>query len=329
MLRPVRCSRWRCGGGSQAVARLVLIVAVAVAAIPLLLSITSAPAAAASSVERTIKVGGVDRTYRLFVPEGLAGKRAPAFILFHGGGSGAQQMETYSGFDEFAQSHGLVAIYPQGIDRHWNDGRVKGRESTADDVAFVVAMIDALASEGVIEPKRVYAAGISNGGFMTLHLACLKPDLLAGIAVVAADQPADAACPSPRPMPVIFFHGTKDKFVPFNGGEIVPEGLKDRGSALSDAATVAIWQKENGCGAATRSELPAKDPADPMRVTVESYSCPPGRGLQNVIIDGGGHTWPGAHQGAIVNMILGPVDDEIDANEMLWKFFQAQATQQP
>jgi polyhydroxybutyrate depolymerase len=294
---------------------------------PLVLMLTAARASAASSIEPTIKVADENRTYRLFVPPGLAGKRAPAFIILHGGSSSAPQMETYSAFDEFAQSHGLVAIYPQGVGRHWNDGRVKGAESTADDVAFIVALRDALVSEGVIDPKRVYAAGISNGGFMAFHLACLKPDLLAGIAVVAADQPADAACPSLRPMPVIFFHGTKDKFVPFDGGEFVPEGLRDRGSALSDAATVAIWQKENGCGAARRSELPGKGSGAAMRVTVESYSCPPGRGLQNVIIEGGGHTWPGAHQGDVANMILGPVDDEIDANEMMWRFFQAQAAQ--
>jgi polyhydroxybutyrate depolymerase len=149
----------------------------------------------------------------------------------------------------------------------------------------------------------------------------MMPEALAGIAVVAASQPVDAACPSPRPMPAIFFHGTADKFVPFNGGPIAPQ-FGNRGTALSNAQTVAIWQKRNGCGAATRTHPPD---LDSLPVTVETYSCPAGRGLENVIVEGGGHTWPGAHQGYVITLILGRVTDSIDANSTMWDFFQSQA----
>lgn len=296
-----------------------------VAAIVLAAAILSAyPAVAGEAVSHTIDVNGVTRTYLLYVPPGQSGKRLPAFILMHGSGSTDVQQERYSDFDAFAQAHGLVVMYPQGIDKHWNDGRVIGHESMADDIGFMKAMLAEVTAQGLIDPKRVYAAGISNGGFMAQHMACVMPDALAGIAVVAATQPVDAACPSARPMPVIFFHGTADKFVPFNGGPIAPQ-FGNRGTALSNAQAVAIWQKRNGCGAATRTQIPAKDASDPMPVTVETYSCPAGRGLENVIVQDGGHTWPGAHQGWLVTRILGPVTDNINANDTMWSFFQSQA----
>ena len=282
----------------------------------------SQPAAAGDAVSHTIDVNGVSRTYLLYVPSGQSGKHLPAFIMMHGSGSSDAGQERYSNFDAFAQAHGLVVMYPNGIDKHWNDGRVIGHESMADDIGFMKAMLAEVTAQGLIDPKRVYAAGISNGGFMAQHMACVMPDALAGIAVIAATLPVDAACPSPRPMPVIFFHGTADKFVPFNGGPIAPQ-FGNRGSAISNAQAVAIWQKRNGCGAAEKSQLPAKD--DSMTVTVETYSCPVGRGLENVIVQDGGHTWPGAHQGWLITKFLGPVTDNIDANATMWTFFQSQS----
>lgn len=292
------------------------------------LAFVAPPAFAADSVERNIAVNGESRIYRLFLPPGTGKTPAPAFVILHGGESGAEQQERYSRFDDFAASHGLVAVYPQGIGKHWNDGRKNGQQSTADDVAFIRTMIGALTAEGIVDRGRVYTAGISNGGFMALHLACTIPELLAGVGVIAASQPADALCPLPRPMPVIFFHGTADRFVPFEGGPI-GRGPGNRGIALSQTDTVAFWQKENRCGPADRKTLPQKDASSGMRVTVETYSCPPGQGLENVIIEGGGHTWPGAHQNMLATMVLGPVNDDIDANEMMWNFFQSQSTAHP
>jgi polyhydroxybutyrate depolymerase len=300
----------------------VAILAAIVLAIAMLLH--SRPAVAGDAVAHTIDVNGVTRNYLLYVPPAPSGKHLPAFILMHGSGSTNVQQEAYSNFDALAQAHGLVVMYPQGIDKHWNDGRVIGHESAADDIAFMKAMLAEVTKQGLIDPKRVYAAGISNGGFMAQHMACVMPDALAGIAVVAATQPVDAVCPSPRPMPVIFFHGTADKFVPFNGGPIAPQ-FGNRGSAMSNADAVAVWRKRNGCGAATRARLPATDAGGSLPVTIETYSCPAGRGLENVIVDGGGHTWPGAHQRYIVTMFLGPAANNIDANDTMWSFFQSQS----
>src|SRR5271168_1752694 len=210
----------------------------------------SRPAFAGEAVAHTIDVNGVSRSYLLYVPPGNSGKRLPAFIMMHGSGSTDLQQERYTNFDAFAQAHSLVVMYPQGIDKHWNDGRVIGHESMADDIGFIKAMLAEVIAQGVIDPKRVYAVGISNGGFMAQHLSCMMPEALAGNGAIAATQPVDAACPSPRPMPAIFFQGTADKLVPFNGGAIAPQ-FGNRGTALSNAQTLELWRKRNGCGAET------------------------------------------------------------------------------
>ena len=274
------------------------------------------------SVVRRIEVNGQSREYRLFVPGGVMDKHPPAFLILHGGYSNASRMERYSGFTTFAASKGLVAVYPDGIDGHWNDGRINGQQSTADDLSFLRKLIQSLVAEG-IDAKRVYVAGISNGGMMALHMACTMPDAIAGIAVVAASQPVDATCPSPRPLPVILFHGTADRIVPIGGGSVGGRGT--HGAVKSHAETVSFWQKENDCGPTPTHSIVGQGSADGIHVSVEQFPCPPGKGLENVIIEGGGHTWPGAHQNFLLTNRLGPVTDAIDANQMMWTFLQSQA----
>ena len=87
--------------------------------------------------------------------------------------------------------------------------------------------------------------------------------------------------------------------------------------------SASFWQKRNSCGPAQAESLP--DAAgDKTTVQIDTYSCPPGNGLVNIIIEGGGHTWPGARQGIIADRILGTATHNLDANETMWRFFQTQ-----
>ena len=160
--------------------RLVAIVAAIVVVAAILLP--SLPAVAGDAVSHTIDVNGVSRDYLLYVPPGQSGKLLPAFIVLHGSGSTDAQQETYSNFDAFAQAHGLVVMYPQGIDKHWNDGRVIGHESAADDIGFMKAMLAEVTAQGLIDPKRVYLTGLSMGGFGALKCGLSHPELYAGCA---------------------------------------------------------------------------------------------------------------------------------------------------
>lgn len=295
------------------------------AAFAVVLMLAPGCAASASSeegaaVERRIDVKGEARTFFLYEPGGKAAHPRPTFIMLHGGTSTARKQEKYTKFDDFAAAHDLVVVYPEGEGKQWNDGRIDGQKSTADDLSFLRALIAELEASGVADPKRIYVTGLSNGAMMSLHMACNMADVITGIAAVAGNQPVDAGCPSPRPMPVMLFHGTADKVVPFDGGPILGHG----GSVWSNARTAAMWAKENGCTHPVTANLPDVDPDDETRVSRVAYSCPPGQGLELFIVDGGGHTWPGAQQGFITEMLLGKATHDIDANAEMWRFFDAQ-----
>jgi polyhydroxybutyrate depolymerase len=279
---------------------------------------TAMPAAADSIVS-----GGVMRQYRIFQPASATGP-APAVFLLHGGRGTAAQLERFTDFDRVAASAGIVAVYPQGIGREWNDRRGPGVPSDADDERFLLDLIDRLAAKGLVDPRHIYIAGISNGGLMALDMACAHADRLAGIAVVAASLPANYRCDPARPLPAIFFHGTADRFIPFEGGRIAGQFTTERGSVVSAEETIGLFVRSAGCHNRESRALAYPSPPDGTHATINRYGdCLPGGGVESVVIEGGGHSWPGARQGVVLDYLLGPASRAIDANAELWRFFES------
>src|SRR5262249_25082621 len=152
----------------------------------------------------------------------------------HGGGGHASSMPKFSGFDNLARDpHNLfIVAYPESLNKSWNDSRGL---SPADDVAFVRALIDRLEDELPVDPHRIYATGISNGGFFSNRLACDLSDKLAAIASVAATMPTTLpeSCHPLRPISVLYMNGTKDPLVPIGGGPIGAKLGLHRGECIS------------------------------------------------------------------------------------------------
>ncbi len=293
-----------------------------------LLGLLAALMLAGQAGATTMEFGGRERRFEMYVPP-AAPRPLPVVLVLHGGTSTSGQIRRYTGFDALASREGILAVYPQGVRGQWNDGRPEigtlyPQVTTADDVGFLLALVDDLVGHGLADPHRVYVAGISNGGMMALKLACEHPERIAAAAVVAANQPSNLACSPRQPVPVVFFHGTKDPFVPFDGGEILQWANLDRGKVLSARDTVGLWRKIDGCtGSPHRRRLTA--PGAPGAVTVDQVSYEPCSGAQvrHFILMGGGHTWPGAHQGPAGDRLLGPATG-VDANREIWRFFRAQ-----
>lgn len=257
-----------------------------------------------------IDLGGQTRRYIVEMPRGP--RPAPAIIVLHGGTGTPSRIRRIAEFR--LHERGWAEIYPEGIRRQWNDGRIgaNGKAlSDTMDLAFLRAMIAQLTEKGIIDPRQVFFAGASDGGAMTLRVVCQAPELVAGAAIVIMNQPVGLDCSDGRPVPLLFIQSADDPLVPFAGGRVLAQGGEDRGSVLSAAETLARFALRNRCGA--WEEFPIPDLFDDgTTVRLRSW-----RGcdapLRQFIIDGGGHTWPGNRNHRWVEKLFGRTSLDISA----------------
>ncbi len=258
----------------------------------------------------TLTSSGVQRTYRLYVPASYSPSQPTALVLnFHGFGSTAKEQEAYSKMPQQADKSGFITVAPDGLDHRWFIYS-KLEPGYVDDFAFVSSLIDDLSSKLCIDSKRVFSTGISNGAAFSAQAACKLNDRIAAISTVAAEGYNAVYCSGKQPVPILAFHGTADKLVPFDGGPSGRLGL----TSPPTRTNMANWAKFNGCNMTLATQQIASD------VSLESYSqCRNNADTQLYVIDGGGHTWPGA-----INVLaLGPTTHSIDATALMAAFFAA------
>ena len=292
----------------------------------------------------TLRHNGLDRQYRLHIPAAARGRPAPVVFVLHGALGNGAQMAALTRFGALADREGFVVVYPDGHNKLWNDGAVVGgtildrmaraapagsRERTlprdVDDVGFLRALAAHLPAHGVAAQRgRIFAAGMSNGGFMAMRLACEAADLFAGVAAVTATMSAvnGPECRPALKVAVLAINGTADKIVPYEGGRIAFGEFKGAPIWSSDRM-LRFWGLANGCrGPFETTDLPDRDPADGTNaIRVRATGCP-GAGVAIYRIVAGGHTWPGPH-GPAQWPGLGLVSREIDASRTIWAYFKA------
>lgn len=273
---------------------------------------------------RSLKMGDVDRSYLVHVPPTYdASKPTPVILVLHGAGTNGQITVFFTGLNKKANAAGFVAVYPNGTGLAnllltWNSGGFPGdwSEEQPDDVAFVSKLLDDLATVVNVDPKRVYATGMSNGGMMCYRLAAELSNRIAAIAPVAGTLAIDKYDPK-RPVPVMHFHGTADKAVPFGGSDGKTPGFV---SFKSVDETIRLVARANGCLQDSKTEgLPDKA-GDGTKVTKKTYG--PGKDGAEVVlfvIEGGGHTWPGRQPPV---RFIGKSTKNISANDLIWDFFE-------
>jgi polyhydroxybutyrate depolymerase len=279
---------------------------------------SAAPAATlvpAGSSTHVISVGGVTRSYIVYRPAELPAA-APLVVMLHGGfGSGSQAEKSYQWNAEADAGHFLVA-YPDGLDRAWNAGGgccgTPGREGT-DDIGFIAAMVSAISRAVPVDPGRVYATGISNGGIMAYDLAC-HTTIFAAIGPDSATELG--GCPAPARTSVIAIHGTADKNIPYDGG--AGDGIAHIDGPAVPAVN-ASWRQTDHCTAPAVSTAGA--------VTTSIATCPAGRAVELITIAGAGHQWPGSVPNPVAQRLLDldPPSTALDATQVIWTFFAAHA----
>lgn len=285
---------------------------------------------------KTFDHGDFQRAYRIHVPESYDGSEAvPLVLMMHGGGGDADQ-GSKMGMTPVADKHNFIVVYPEGMNKHWNDGRdsVRYREqdSKIDDVAFIRVLIDSIQTEFKIDKKRVFATGASNGGFMSQRLAIEMSDVFSAVGVIIATmgEPLDKTFKPKNPVSILYMNGTDDPINPYEGGEVTVRILPrlqrnqpSRGKEISTDDAVNLWLKRNGLtGVEPRvNSLPDTDKMDGC--TVESRIWTGGESGTSVAlyrVVGGGHTIPGGPQ-YLPKRLVGNTCGDFNGVETIWQFF--------
>jgi len=264
-------------------ALLFVLAAVAISACATAKPQACTPADARANAIVTCGVPGfADRPYDVHLPDEFVPSRPmPVILAIHGGGGNAQgaartscpegDVKRKECLHAMANREGIAVVYPNGTSsrllarlRTWNAGGgekgwqcVSGRacKDGVDDIAYFRVLLDDLSRWVPVDPKRVYATGLSNGAAMSHRLACQMGDRIAAIAAVGgANQYATAAaCTPPRPVPVLQIHGTADPCWPYEGGKQAC-AQRDDLDKISVDESMRIWATVNGCGTAGSAE---------------------------------------------------------------------------
>lgn len=282
------------------------------------------PAAWSADVSASLQSGGITRSYEMHIPDRPSPAGGwPVVLAFHGGGQRGAGVIRLMRLNPLADAQGFMVAYPDGLDRHWNDGRTTIK-SKGDDVGFVAALLDDIGQHYSVDTKRIFAVGISNGAAFTERLGCDLSRRIRAVAAVSGTMPADIAgrCHPSHPVSVLQIAGTADPIMPYDGGVVKTVfGMGEGGTVLSVTDTVQLWARLKGCATtAIAVSLPPVSPADGTSVTRQFFQgCRDGGTVRLLTIIGGGHAWPGGP--ALLPRLLGRTSNQLDASQAIVDFF--------
>ncbi len=269
--------------------------------LPLLLISFQSSSLAADLKRGALQWQGIQRTYTYYIPDDIdLSTPQPLMLILHGLGTSGSDAAAHWGFTEVAQSNDFIAVFPDGLDGEWNDGRgisfLFHEHSEVDDVGFLSALIAQFVEKFGADSSRVFMVGASNGGMMTLRMGCEKSTQLTAIAPLLASlpKPLYKTCLPERPLPVMMINGTKDNVIPFDGGAVAVAGERF-GEVVSVYSTLGIWHQRNACNISP--VVASMDEYKPDRVakgiTSELYAkCGSGKAVLLYRIEDGGHSIP-------------------------------------
>ncbi|SIS44879.1 polyhydroxybutyrate depolymerase [Corynebacterium appendicis CIP 107643] len=287
---------------------------------------------------RTIEHDGMQRRFTEVLPDDPA-PDAPVILFLHGSLQSGSVTRRFTGntFDTLAD-RGCTVIYPDGVERHFNDHRVgfqeQARQLLIDDSSFLSSLLPA--SRGPI-----IGCGFSNGGAMIQRFALERPGVLDGIACFGSAWPTDdnllpevaALIPNWVPVPVLSVQGTADPLVPYEGGH---SGIGDanRGTARSAIESARFFAELNGLNPAHHTSASLSGggvrvdrfgpgvPGSPARAdsadTDSAGSPQQAAPVELWSIEGMGHLVPSPKK---LDEKIGPGTDKVVGAELVTRFF--------
>lgn len=265
--------------------------------------------------EKSLVHKEVKRKYIVYTPalyDSRPDQRFPVVVNYHGGGMTMREQMLYTRMNRTADRENFIVVYPQGIKQDWNVGFGMDYKEGSDDIGFTAAMLEKIRQDYRVDQQRVYATGLSRGGFFSLRAAAELPHLFAAVASVGAlmPQPVVAHHADKTKVGVMFMHGTVDHLVAFAG---------KAGGYLSASDSYRYWIRHNELdGSALREQRIDRDKFDGTEV-IQNEQRSGQVGVALVTIKDGGHTWPGA-DAFNIGLPIGTTSRDIDANTTIWEF---------
>ena len=257
---------------------------------------------------------GIEREYIVYIPKSYDRSKPTALVIsLHGAGGWPKQQMDLSRWNALADRERFIVVYPSGTTgggpRIWHtDGAGEKR-----DVRFISDLIDSMEQRYNIDPRRIYANGLSNGGGMSFILSCRLSRRIAAVGLVGSAQLSPwRTCANDDPVPMINFHGTADSMAPYNGGSswVAPVQLP------SVQRWCTNWARRNRC-----DPDPIDSAVDAEVIRRQYMHCAEDASVVLYTIRGGGHTWPGGEP--LPEWFAGRTSTRIDATREMWKFYQA------
>ena len=277
----------------------------------------------------TIQADGLTRTYLTYVPQGLR-KGAPLLLVMHGSGERGSQMRraTGYGFERVADQRNFVVVYPDGYEGYWNACNIVGDYSAnrlnVNDVGYLTLLVDKLVAEIGLDPRRVFATGISRGGHMAFRLALEAPSHFRAVAAVAANVPVpeNFKCkPTGQgTSSIMIMNGTKDPLNPFDGGDVSFFGLLKRGKVRPSRESGQYFADLNNIiHPPETKEIQLTNGVQIQQVLWHEDSKP---AVELITVFGGGHVIPQPYWRA--PRLLGPTPKQPNGPAVIWEFFERQ-----
>lgn len=271
---------------------------------------SASPALAPGDYTIRLTHAGQQRSATVHVPRGYDGGSLSTLVHFPGLYEEPWMANLFSKLSAHADENGYLVVIPAHYGVGWQGVPGGVTSPDVDDPGFIRALLDVLVQQYHADPQRLYASGMSNGGFFTHKTACELSDRFAAFAAVSGQLPTALAqtCTPVRPLPILMIHGTNDPVVAYDV-DYAPV-----------TAAANFWARHNPCTTTrTSTDLP-NTVLDFTSVTRHEYQgCTANAPVVLYDVNNGGHHWPGGIP-FLPPPALGWQTYDISANTVIWDF---------
>ena len=259
---------------------------------------------------------GEKRKYIIYTPKSYSKNSTKPYSIifnFHGGGMTMAEQMLYTQMNKTADKHNFIVVYPKGIKEDWNVGFGMSYKKGTDDIGFIDSLLTKISKDYKINSKKIFATGLSRGGFFCYRIATELSHKFAAVATVGATMPDSVAIHNKgkNKIGIMIVHGTNDLIVDYHGKK------NDYYSALS---TYNYWKEQNNLSQAIEKKIFLnKNKHDETFVDILETNNKQ-QTVKILTINNGGHTWPGADD-FNVGLPLGNTSKDINLNDLIWSFF--------